>query len=62
MPERCMRCRKQITKYVILGVTEFQDTGEDSEGTKCDDAVLCVDCWSHIKESLKILQVILPRL
>lgn len=59
MSEKCENCRKQITKYVLLDVSEFRDSGDDSEGIKFEDVILCIDCWTYAKQNSGILQEML---
>ena len=58
MSEKCENCRKQIIKYVLLDVSEFQDYGDDSEGIKFENVTLCIDCWTSAKQNSRILHVL----
>ena len=58
MTEECQNCRKEVEKYVILDIAEFQDTEEEVKGTNYENIILCKICWLHIKKSSSILQEI----
>jgi hypothetical protein len=59
--EKCGNCKKHITKYVLLEVSEFEDSAEDSKGIRFDDTTLCIDCWTSVKQNSRILHEILAR-
>ena len=58
MSEKCENCRKQIIKYVLLEVSEFQDSDDDPEGIKFENVTLCFDCWTYAKQNSRIFQVL----
>jgi hypothetical protein len=52
-----MNCGSQVTKYIVLAVSEFLDTvDEDPEQTKFDNLIICDSCWSCIKGNSKVLR------
>jgi hypothetical protein len=58
MTEECQNCRKEVKKYVILYIAEFQDTAEEVEGTNYENITLCNVCWIDIKKNSSVLQKI----
>jgi hypothetical protein len=41
MTEECQNCRKEVEKYVILDIAEFQDTEEEEvKGTNYENIIL----------------------
>jgi hypothetical protein len=60
MTEMCMNCASQVTRYIVLAVSEFLDTAdEDPEQTKFDNVLICDSCWNCIRESSEVLRNIL---
>ena len=62
MTEQCTNCGSLVTRYVVLAISEFQDTlDEDPEQTEFDNVTICDSCWNCIKGNSKVLQNMLVR-
>jgi len=63
MSEECVICGAQVTKYIILEVSEFKDNiNGDPEGIGSEDIMLCNDCWNFVKLKSSVLQKLLVRI
>ncbi|HEX5891629.1 MAG TPA: hypothetical protein VFY41_02090 [Nitrososphaeraceae archaeon] len=51
MTEECQNCRKEVKKYIILDIAEFQEKEEEVEGTNYENVTLCKICWMDLKKN-----------
>ena len=62
MTEECQNCRKQVKKYIILDIAEFQEKEEEVEGTNYENVTLCKVCWMDLKKNSSVLQEIIKEI